>query len=72
MNEYGQAVGQAGKVAGSGHAASSGSTDIGASIGTSLTDALNHTSAALGVPPALLAVAVIAIVLFVGYLVFAR
>ncbi len=72
MNEYGQVVGEGSKIVGSGHAASGGSTDIGASIGTSLTDALNHTAATLGVPPALLAVVVIAVVLFVGYLVFSR
>ena len=71
MLEYGEGVGQAtGQAGGSGHA--TGSTDIGATIGASLTDALNHTSATLGVPPALLAVVVIAAVLFVAYLVFAR
>ena len=72
MLEYGEGVGQAGKVAGSGNAASSGSTDIGASIGASLTGALNHTSAVLGVPPALLLIVVIAVVLFAAYLVFVR
>jgi type IV secretory pathway ATPase VirB11/archaellum biosynthesis ATPase len=72
MLEYGEGVGQAGKVAGSGHAANSGSTDIGTSIGASLTDALNHTSAVLGVPPALLLVVAIIAVLFVAYLVFVR
>jgi hypothetical protein len=72
MLEYGEGVGQAGKVAGSGHAANSGSTDIGTSIGASLTDALNHTSAVLGVPPALLVVVAIIAVLFVAYLVFVR
>ena len=72
MLEYGEGVGQAtGQAGGSGHAAG-GSTDIGASIGASLTDALNHTSAALGVPPTLLLVAVIAALLFIGYLVFVR
>jgi hypothetical protein len=70
MLEYGEGVGQATGQAGGSHA--TGSTDIGATIGASLTDALNHTSATLGVPPALLAVVVIAAVLFVAYLVFAR
>jgi hypothetical protein len=68
MNEYGQVVAQGSKIAGSGHTASGGSTDLGAS----LTDAVNHTAATLGVPPALLVVVVVAVVLFVGYLVFAR
>jgi hypothetical protein len=72
MIEYGNGVGQATKVAGGTHGASGGSTDIGGSIGASLTDALNHTSAALGVPPALLAVLALALVLFVVYLVFVR
>jgi len=72
MLEYGEGVGQAGKVAGSGQAAGGGTTDVGASVAASLTDALNHTSAALGVPPALLAVAVIAMLLFVAWFVFAR
>jgi hypothetical protein len=71
MLEYGEAVGQGGGGAGSGHA-TSGSTDIGAAIGASLTDALNQTSAALGVPPALLAVVAIAAVLLIAYFVFAR
>jgi hypothetical protein len=72
MLEYGEGVGQAGKVAGAGHAANGGSTDIGTSVGASLTGALNHTSAMLGVPPALLLVVVIAAFLFVAYLVFVR
>ena len=73
MLEYGQGVGQAaGEAGGSGHAASGGGTDIGTSIGANLTDALNHTSAALGVPPTLLAVLVVAALLFIAYLVFAR
>ena len=69
MLEYGEGVGQ---VAGSGNTGSSGNTDIGAGIGASLTDALNHTSAVLGVPPALLLVVAIAAVLLVAYLVFVR
>jgi hypothetical protein len=72
MSEYGQVVGQGTQITGSGHGASGGGTDIGASIGASLTDAINHTSATLGVPPTLLIVLVIAVVLFVGYLVFVR
>ena len=73
MVEYGQGVGQAGQVAGgSGHAATNGPTDVGASIGAGVMDALNHTSAALGVPPGLLAAAVIVLVLLVGWFVFAR
>jgi hypothetical protein len=71
MLEYGEAVGQGGEVAGSGHA-SSGSTDIGAAIGASFTNALNDASAALGVSPTLLVVLVIAAVLLIGYFVFAR
>jgi hypothetical protein len=71
MSEYGQVVGQGGQATGSGHAGS-GSTDVGAAVGASLSDALNHTSAALGVPPALLVVVAIAVVLFVGWFVFAR
>lgn len=73
MVEYGQGVGQAGQIAGgSGHASTSGPTDIGASIGASAMDALNHTSAALGVPPGLLAAAILVLVIFVGWFVFAR
>lgn len=72
MVEYGQGVGQAGQIAGgSGHAAG-GPTDVGASVGASVMDALNHTSAALGVPPGLLAAAVIVLVVLVGWFVFAR
>jgi hypothetical protein len=72
MGEYGQLVGQGTKIAGSGHATGGGTTDLGASIGANMTDALNHASAALGVPSALLVVAALAVLLFVLYLVFAR
>lgn len=72
MVEYGEGVGQAGKIAGSGQSTGGGTTDVGASLAASLTDALNHTSAALGVPPSLLAVAVVALLLFVAWFVFAR
>jgi len=72
MGEYGQVVGQGTKIVGSGHATGGGATDLGGSIGASLTDALNHASAAVGVPPAVLVVAALALVLFALYLVFAR
>lgn len=72
MVEYGEGVGQAGKVAGSGQATGGGTTDVGASLAASLTDALNHTSAALGVPPSLLALVLIAMLLLVAWFVFAR
>ena len=73
MVEYGNGVGQAGQIAGStGHAAGGGPTDVGASVVASLTDALGQTSAALGVPPGLLAVAAVVVVLFIVWLVFAR
>ena len=71
MVEYGNAVGQAGQVAGSGHAGG-GSTDIGASVVASVTGAVDQASAALGVPPGLLAVAGVLVVLFLVWLVFLR
>ncbi|HYM84542.1 MAG TPA: hypothetical protein VEY67_10360 [Candidatus Dormibacteraeota bacterium] len=73
MVEYGQGVGQAGQVAGStGHAAAGGPTDVGTAFVAGLTDALDRTSATLGVPPLLLAVVALAVVLFVVWRVFAR
>jgi len=69
MSEYGQLVGQG---TGFGHATGGGVTDLGASLGASLTDALTHASMALGVPPVLLLVAAVAVVLFALYRVFAR
>jgi hypothetical protein len=72
MGEYGPVVGQGTRILGSGHATGGGTTDLGASIGANVTDALNHASAALGVPSALLVVAAVAVVLFVLYLIFAR
>ena len=72
MVEYGQVVGQGTEVAGSGHASGGGPIDIGASIGASVTDALNQASVTLGVPPVLLLLAALALVLFALYLVFAR
>jgi hypothetical protein len=71
MLEYGQAVGQAGQTA-HGTSPPGGSTDVGASVVANLTDAVNHASAALGVPSALLIVVGLAIVLFVGWLIFVR
>ena len=72
MVEYGQVVGEGTKVAGSGHTTGGGPMDIGASIGASVTDALNQASATLGVPPAVLLLAAVVLVLFALYLVFAR
>ncbi len=70
MVEYGQAVGQSGQVAHGG--SGGGATDVGASVVASLTTALNQTSATLGVSPALLVVAGVVILLFIGWFVFAR
>jgi hypothetical protein len=72
MFEYGKLVGQGTQAGGSGHATGGDPIDLGASVGASVTDALNQASAALGVPPVLLLVAALVLVLFALYLVFAR
>ncbi len=72
MVEYGNAVSQGAQVAGHGGHATGGTTDLGAQLGASLTDALNHASATLGVPSGVLAAAAVVALLFVLYRVFAR
>lgn len=72
MVEYGNGVSQGAQIAGHGGHPTGGTVDIGAQIGASLTDALNQASAALGVPPAVLAAAAAIVLIFVLYRVFAR
>ncbi len=72
MVEYGNAVSQGSQIAGHGGHAAGGTTDIGAQLGAAVTDALNHASAAVGIPPGILAAAVVIVLLFVFYRVFAR
>jgi hypothetical protein len=69
MSEYGQVVAQGGGAGGSG---GGGSTDVGGAIWASLTGALNHASATLGIPPSLLLVLIAAVLLFILWFVFAR
>ena len=73
MVEYGNAVGQGAQVAGGGSGTGGGAgSDVTSSIAASLTGALDHASAALGVPPSVLLAVAVAILLFVLYLRFAR
>lgn len=69
MSEYGQVVAHG---TGGGASGSGGSTDVGGAIWASVTDALNQASATTGLPPAILAVIIVAALLFTAWFVFAR